>query len=372
MSLTSLLVCHDAVESTLLEQALRREGIDVSACTDNENPLQRLESGAFNSVIVDCSDSSTAFDVIGAVRASRINAAALVIGVVNARTNVREVLARGANFLLYRPLTQERIQAGLKSAITMMKRERRQGPRIKLHAAASISYANVENASATILQLSEGGIAIQCGQKLPPSCKVYFQFSLPGKSNVVRLSGEVVWQDNGGRVGIRFADVPRSSRNALKDWLDHKVGSMPAVEPISSQPAPETVSMPLAGLGLLNVSANDRRNRSRHACRLGADIYQLGTGVPNRCTLSDLSVGGCYVEMPTPFASGTRVEIIVRTAQVKLHTRGVVQGSHPGFGMGVKFTLETVAEREHLQDLIRVLEEAQASEIGTVPDPHRR
>ena len=84
--------------------------------------------------------------------------------------------------------------------------------------------------------------------------------------------------------------------------------------------------------------SGNRRGERRFACKLGAEVYRLGSNVPNRCTLSDVSEGGCYVEMPSPLAEQTGVEIVVRTPDMKLKIRGQVLAVHPGFGMGVQFT----------------------------------
>jgi hypothetical protein len=77
--------------------------------------------------------------------------------------------------------------------------------------------------------------------------------------------------------------------------------------------------------------------------------------VPNRCILSDVSEGGCYVEMPTPLSAQTGVEIVVRTTEMKLKIRGQVQAVHPGFGMGVRFMFKDSQEREEVLRLLGIL-----------------
>jgi hypothetical protein len=172
-------------------------------------------------------------------------------------------------------------------------------------------------------------------------------------------------------VGFRFASVPQTSRRLLKIWLQHnqfrksekplpiagehpQKGSAAAVVPGSS--------FPDDGLVRFRATPGNRRELSRHACSLGAEVYRLGTTVPNRCRLSDISSGGCYVEMPTPFPPQTSVEMVVRTRDLKIRTRGVVQATHPGFGMGVKFDCDTAEEREDIQHLINLLGSQQALE----------
>jgi len=82
--------------------------------------------------------------------------------------------------------------------------------------------------------------------------------------------------------------------------------------------------------------------------------------VPHRCQLSDISSGGCYVEMPTPFSAATKVEIVVRTRDLKISTSGVVQAVHRGFGMGVSFEPRTQAERDQIEQLISLLHSQQS------------
>ena len=102
-------------------------------------------------------------------------------------------------------------------------------------------------------------------------------------------------------------------------------------------------------------NAGNRRGEQRFACKLGAEVYRLGSNVPNRCTLSDISEGGCYVEMPTPLTRQSGVEILVRTADTKFRIRGQVLATHPGFGMGVRFEFHDSAEREEILRLLAVL-----------------
>ena len=91
--------------------------------------------------------------------------------------------------------------------------------------------------------------------------------------------------------------------------------------------------------------------QARYACRLGAEVYRSGNAVPHHCCLTDLSSGGCYLEVPLPFPTGMAVEILIRTHEVKLRLRGMVQASHPGYGMGVAFELTTKEERDNLKKL---------------------
>jgi hypothetical protein len=258
-----------------------------------------------------------------------------------------------------------------------MQRERRKSTRIAVHANAALDYANVEKVPATLIDLSEEGTALQSEKKLPPDCRVYFEFALPGHTSLVRLSGELVWQDFTGRVGMRFVNVPTSSRKVLRNWLTTNAPATIATAPQVPRPAETIIKTvlptPESGAARLRSAPGNRRTQSRHACRLGADVFRMGVPVPNRCSVSDISSGGCYVEMPTPFPVGTRVEIVVRTQTLKLRVQGVVQTVHKGFGMGVQLVLKTAEHHDHVQTLIRLLEQSgESSEVSSPQDPWTR
>jgi len=187
--------------------------------------------------------------------------------------------------------------------------------------------------------------------------KVYFQFTLPGQDSEVRLAGEVMWRDASGRVGIRFQNVPQASRRILQQWLKNRASTQPASDSAVITYEDDKSTRLSAGLGLLSASAPDRRNLSRRPCRLGAEIYRAQDNVPQRCFLTDISSGGCYVETTDPFPTGSELLLVVRTHDFKLSIAGKVQSVHRAFGMGIRFTLTSDRERQQVLRLINCAEE---------------
>jgi DNA-binding NarL/FixJ family response regulator len=356
MALTSLVVCADAKAVQVLTRALHDQSIDVDHSGDLHSAVDRLNGKPYELVLVDCEKEDAAIQLIISIR-EKFKKDLLIIAIVEATNDVREIFARGASFALYKPVSAERVASTLRAARGVMPNERRKKPRLSTDTTATISYADVENAQANLINLSEEGVAIRSARVFSPKCKVYFQFSLPEQNSMVKLSGEVVWQDALGRVGLRFSRVPQASKALLDGWLrEHlkkNVEAGPFVLDIGKVPA--------GGLGLLAVSAPDRRGDVRHACRLGAEVYRSGGKTPQRCTLTDISSGGCYVETTEPIASGTQVELVVRTDEVRLKLSGRVHATHPGYGMGVEFTQKTEQQREQVKQLIGARDE---QEVG--------
>jgi CheY-like chemotaxis protein len=382
MALSSLVVCADESTAQVLRRILEELGIAVELCAAASQARLVLGSERFDCIVIDCENETEANAVLRHARSNSLNQTTMMVAIAGKENNVREMFALGINFVLYKPVSEERAWSSFRAARSLMRRERRRSNRVATHAKVALDYANVENVPGTLIDLSEDGTAVQSECKLPPDCRVYFQFALPGHTSIIRLSGEVVWQDSAGRVGMRFVNVPTSSRRVLSNWI--KAAPSPAVSSPQVPRPQESIakttgsvsgggkSGPSTGLKRLGSSAGNRRGQSRHTCRLGADVYRMGLPVPTRCSLSDISSGGCYVEMTSPFPPGTRVEIIVRTEKLKLRTQGVVQSTHPGFGMGVQLSLRTAEDHDQVQSLIRLLELSNETEVGSGNDPWTR
>src|SRR5579862_3344799 len=381
MALASLVVCAHEPTTRVLRRVLEDLGLVVEHRVAHAAAEQSLAHVRFDMVVVDCEDYQSALNLLHKCRSA--GAPPVTVALVGSDADVRPLFNEGVNFVLYKPISEERALSSFRAARSLMKSERRRNRRVDVQAKAVLDYANVENVPATLIDLSDEGTALQSDRKLPPDCRVYFQFALPGHTSLIRLSGEVVWRDANGRVGMRFVNVPTSSRRVLGNWLktnspepttDPQVPRTAAPIPKTTDIAPKPAnSTPESALARLRSAPGNRRGQSRHACRLGADVYRVGVGVPHRASLTDISAGGCYVEMSSPFPEGTEVEIVVRTQQMKLRTRGVVQSVHPGFGMGVQLTLTSREDRDHVESLIRLLSEsATTSDLGPVADPWTR
>ena len=373
MTLTSLLVCMDEASVQVLRQVLEELGIHVELCSDPVRASVRLAQEHFDLIILDCKTQADVTSLLHESRTSRLNDATLAVAVVAGQENIREMFSLGVNFVLYKPVSYERALSSLRAAQSVLYRDKRRKARATVHTQAIIDYAGVEQARATLVDLAEDGMAVNFGKKLPPTCKVYFQFQLPGQTANVRLSGQVVWQDWNGRAGIQFVDVPQTSRKVLRDWLQMNLADAPRQQ-LASEDVQVEHSIKPADDGALGTGrgkkqdvksetsgeasarlrdeSSNRRGQTRYACRLGAEVYQKGSTVRNYCHLSDLSPGGCYLEMPLAFAQGMSVEITVRTQDMKLRLSGEVKSSHPGYGMGVLFHLNTKDERQGVQQLI--------------------
>ncbi len=379
MTLSALLVCVDEAAAEVLRRVLEELSIAVEPCPDFARAGIRLAQERFDVVIVDGASNAEVIALLRETRTSRLNDATLAVAVVAGQDSIREMFSLGVNFVLYKPVAYDRALSSMRAARAVMRKEKRKNARATVHAHATIDYANVQQEKATLVDLAQEGMAVQFGKKLPPVNKVYFQFKLPGQASSVRLSGQVVWQDWNGRAGVQFVDVPKTSRKLLTEFLSVSLPAESQQERLPDVTVEVEEPLQLATISVaeqthgveqakhtahevavqehteapaeVQADPENRRTQTRYACRLGAEVYRTGTSVPYHCCLTDLSSGGCYLEVSLPFPTSASVEIVVRTYDMKLRLRGAVQGSHPGFGMGVAFELKTKEERENVKKL---------------------
>ncbi len=414
MTLSALLVCVDDAAADVLRQVLEDLSIAVEECPDFPRAAIRLAQDRFDVLVVDGESNAEVVALLSESRISRLNEATLTVVVVSGQESVRELFSLGVNFAIYKPVAYDRALSSLRAARALMRKEKRRKARASVHTHAMVDYANVEREKATLIDLAEDGMQILFGKKLPPTSKVYFQFSLPGQSASVRLSGQVVWQDWNGRAGVQFVDVPKASRKLIADFLTANLPtgldfakdelqdvtvemdegqvqhmSIPLETPRAKKPATKREAAPQTpapsyefqeseressaprkkgraadedrhgerSVQRPETHTDDRRTQNRYACRIGAEVYRTGINVPNHCNLTDLSSGGCYLEVPLPFQRGSSVEIVVRTADLKVRLRGAVHASHPGYGMGIAFELKTKEERDSVKTLLEFVAE---------------
>ena len=227
MTLSALLVCMDKNAAQVLDRVLQELNIGVESCPDFVRAGIRSAQERYDVIIVDGKSSRDVIRLLKEIRSTRLNETTLAVAVVSSQESIRELFSLGVNFVLYKPVAYERALSSLRAARAVMRKEKRKKSRAAVHAQAFVDYADVEREKATLVDLAPDGMAVSFGRNLPPTTKVYFQFTLPGQKSTIRLSGQVVWQEWNGRAGVQFVDVPKSSRRLLDEFLKANVSIRP-------------------------------------------------------------------------------------------------------------------------------------------------
>jgi len=308
MSLQALLLCSDAKIIRVLRRVLSDLEIDVEICVDADSATRKLTRRRFEAVMVDCNDEDMAAKVLKSVRSAPCNKRSIAVAMIDGQKAVRSAFALGAHFVLYKPISAERARSGFRAARALMKCERRRNTRVAMQIpVVLVSENGARQRKAITSDISQGGMSLKLSRRGQYSGPMRAKFTLPGTDDSIECAGEVAWEGGGSQAGIRFANLSPEQRDQLKSWL------------------------------------------GRHSPELEAD------DPPAACKLTDLSSGGCYLEMASPFPVNARVILTMRIAKLESRAEGVVRVMHPEIGMGVEFTRTSTQQRKHVEKFIHAL-----------------
>lgn len=170
-------------------------------------------------------------------------------------------------------------------------------------------------------------------------------------------AGEVIGLTHSDRKS-RFRVVWVAASNSLQ-------GGQIGVEDMSANESIWVVPVPKSQPDtFIAPRGQNRRQHPRYHTEIAAELRVSG-GVPVWGKLSDISAGGCYVEMMIPLAVSTKLKLTLWVEQTKVFAQGVVISSHAGYGCGIKFTDMTKPDREILERFLEVLK-------ATAPPEDRR
>ena len=316
MTLQTLLVTKDDDSAELLCRVLAGFAVAVERFSEVEIAVQRLGEQRFDGLIVDFDEPDTARALL---QAAFLKPGALItMALLSDERNVRETLHSGAKFILHKPVVEQQAAATLRAVTAMLRRERRRSFRVPVQAPVQISIQGGEPLEGIMLDLSQTGMDVLAAQPLLPAALIGLQFTLPDGSAEIDVHAEVAWANPNGQSGVRFLDLSESQVEHLKTWLLANTPDVPLEE---------------------------------------ADPVSV-------CKLTDLSLGGCYVETESPFPEQALVDLCLRAGGMEIHADGMVRIMHPGSGMGVEFPSRTTEQRETVAHFIEFL----TSRPGTLPE----
>jgi DNA-binding response OmpR family regulator len=308
MSLRALIVGSDEKIVRVLRRVLSDLEIAIETCPDAGAAVHKLSRQRFEAVIVDCADEHMASQVLRSARSAPCNKRAVAVAVIDGQTAVRSAFGLGAHFVLYKPISTERAKSSFRAVRALMKRERRRNARIAVQIPVILTVDKGSGQQKTVTtDISEGGMAVQLSRRPGNPGAMRAHFTLPGTETSIDTAVEVAWGNAGHQAGIRFVDLPPDSHRQLKVWINSH--------------SPET----------------DKDDP------------------PVSCKLTDLSLGGCYLEMASPFPVKTRVILSMRVTDLEVQVEGVVRVMHPEVGMGILFHQKTSEQKSHVGKFIQAL-----------------
>jgi CheY-like chemotaxis protein len=321
MTLQALLVSSDDSAADVLGRVLPTFGIAMDRSSERETTISRIQQQKFDALIVDFDNAELAEEVLQ--QAHKLGTEPLSIALVADTAKVRDILSGGAHFVLYKPLSDEAAKAGLRAAAALLNRERRRAIRIPVQAPVEITLPDTRKADGILLDLSETGMDVLTAEPQTRGSLLAFNFQLSDGSLKVEGHGQVAWANPNGQTGVHFLDLSETVIADMKAWLQAAASSAGSTED-------ETVP---------------------------------------HCKLTDLSLGGCYVQTDAPFPERSLVDLCLKAEGHEVHTEGMVRVTHPGQGMGLEFPSRTPEQREQVTNLINFLRNCPATMLELIISP---
>jgi ActR/RegA family two-component response regulator len=309
MGLKSLLLCSDEKIVRVLRRVMGDLEIEVELCPNSETALRKLTRQRFEAIVADLSDDG-ATEVLRSARNAPCNKQAVAVAIVEPIVGLKAVFEIGAHFVLYKPVSIERAKSSFRAARALMKSERRRNARVSVQIPVVMRSPEAgANMKVNSVDLSEGGMAIALPGRRRPTGRWQLAFTLPGTSRELEVSAEFAWEGSRAQGGLRFVQPSAEAALCLREWLKQN-------SPDAEQDDP-----------------------------------------PIRCQLTDLSLGGCYLEISSPFPPSSRVTLSMKARELEVRVQGVVRVMHPEKGMGVEFTQKTSEDRASLEKFLQLLTE---------------
>ncbi len=217
MEMRALLLAEEPESIYVLSDVLGDLEIAIELCHDRDQALDRLVHEKYEAVIVDCQVADAA-DMLRYVRLTGDNKSAVSLALVENLAAMQGSLDNGANFVLCKPLTPDAVARTVRAMKGLIFRMGRRSVRVQVQ---TLAFAEIDShrEQAVILDISEGGMAIQALAPVEASKVLQLRFDLPGTKKRIQINGEIAWADASGRAGIRFLDLPQQCRDALKEWI---------------------------------------------------------------------------------------------------------------------------------------------------------
>jgi c-di-GMP-binding flagellar brake protein YcgR len=310
MILQALLVSKDDLAAETMVQVMAQFGVAVARSNMADVAVTRLAEERFDQVVVDFDDPEAATAVLENCRqvAGADRNPLVTVALLRDASQIRSILGAGTHFIVIKPIAREQAEKTLRAATALLKRERRRSLRVSVQAAALIRLEDENRVEGILLDLSTGGMDVLGAKPLLFGSKVNVLFELPdGKS--IQADAEVAWSTANGQSGLRFLEMEPAMRADIADWLaTHSHDAVPE----ESDPV-------------------------------------------NECKLTDLSLGGCYVQTESPFPQSSAIDLCLKASGLQIHTQGLVRVMHPGHGMGIEFPSRTEEQRQSVADFIEFL-----------------
>ena len=225
MGLECLLLTRDSALLSGIRAKFNELGIEILVRKDAALAVELSKRRHLDGCVIDCDDVLGGKEALRNIPGNRANKQSVMVAILNGGTSVSEAIEKGANFVLNKPLQDGRLCACLDMAVPKMEREHRRYFRHEIDVPVELQLHTGQSFLAKMLNVSEGGFAIQIREPLPESV-LSVQFDLPSiDPEKFRGRAVVAWASD-SVTGLRFLYIEPQCKAGFQAWLDSLEGQL--------------------------------------------------------------------------------------------------------------------------------------------------
>ena len=217
----ALLVSDDSTIVEQLTHCVQRFAISADVCPDVPTATSLINTRKFEAIFVDFALGHGAQPILERIRLSPSNQSSVTFALVD--SHVHAEFGVQPNFVMQKPLTDILIGTTLKAALGLIIRDYRRYFRCPLAVPVVLGIDGTAQILCKVMNISEGGLAINTSVTFKPGAQVNARFALPGQPDTLDVAAEVCWCDNKGRAGLQFRSVPPEQKVRLQGWLSNRI-----------------------------------------------------------------------------------------------------------------------------------------------------
>lgn len=216
LALEFVLVSSDYGTMQAVSKAVKKFGSKFVLVPTAHDARECLNRRKIDGLFVDM-EVPGALGLIESTRKGASNSKAVIFAcLVNAKEST-QILARGANFLLRKPVTEDGVAMHITISKELLLREQRRYFRHPVNLPVTLKEGEAEQ-PARMTNLSGGGMAVRTVKPLKQGAVLDLAFEL---SLGARIStrGQVAWVNSEGMAGIILQGVRGQGKEQLEAWL---------------------------------------------------------------------------------------------------------------------------------------------------------
>ena len=219
--LSALVLSTDTHASATSARMLESHGFAVSK-TDNAALARELCRGKRFDLAVYDQDSCNELEL--ASGSTLFGTPHVVLGLIGSN-RITQPFGKRVHFVVQKPFTGDLFSKTLKAAYGAIASSRRLSSRheVCIDATSCCLIHRGERLAlktATIMNISHGGMCVQTGEMLPQEANIRLSFSIPGSDTILQATGTVIWAHASRRAGIKLGGLSPEGQLHFGSWIN--------------------------------------------------------------------------------------------------------------------------------------------------------